>query len=128
MIFKGEHVVAEAATAVVLMQQIRNQTELDWTNEVNKFNINSATSAATAVQMPYDGILTVQTPYNLGVKVNILNKDKTDKCMCMINGQGLASGSGQNIKFCKGDWLYFTNPASSNAHIFFYKKRDYTGR
>lgn len=125
---RGDTLVADKKEAAVMFQYIRNQTLLDMTNEASKFNINGATSAATAIQMPYDGILNIQTPYNIGVYVFVLDKNKQQKYVMRYNGQGHASGDGGNLVFCKGDYLYFINPASASPTLYFYKKRDYTGR
>lgn len=127
-IYKGDKLIADNMEAAVMFQYIRNQNLLDMTNEISQFNIAGATSAATAVQMPYDGILNIQTPWNIGVYVFVLDKNKQQKYVMRYNGQGSGSGDGGNLVFCKDDYLYFVNPASANGTLYFYKKRDYTGR
>ena len=129
-IYKGDKLIADsmaAGTSTVTPQYIRDQNLLDMTNEVSKFKLTEATSADKAVQMPYDGILNVQTNYDSGTAVFVLDKNKQQKYVMKYYGSK-ASDAG-NLVFCKDDYLYFNfHTSPSGMTLYFYKKRDYTGR
>ena len=129
-VYKGDKLIASnmaAGTSTVAPQYIRDQNLLDMTNEADKYKLTEATSADKAVQMPYDGILSLQTNYNSGTAVFVLDKNKQQKYVMRYYGFG--SSDAGNLVFCKDDYLYFnfyTKP--SGMFLYFYKKRDYTGR
>ena len=129
-IYKGDKLIADsmaAGTSTVTSQYIRDQNLLDMTNEASKFKLTEATSADKAVQMPYDGILSLQTNFDSGTAVFVLDKNKQQKYVMKYYGFG--SSDAGNLVFCKDDYLYFnfyTKPPSRT--LYFYKKRDYTGR
>ena len=129
-VYKGDKLIASnmaAGTSTVTPQYIRDQNILDMTNEADKYKLTAATSADTAVQMPYDGILSLQTNFNSGTDVFVLDKNKQQKYVMKYYGSG--SSDAGNLVFCKDDYLYFkfhTRPSA--MWLYFYKKRDYTGR
>ena len=129
-VYKGDKLIASnmaAGTSTVTPQYIRDQNLLDMTNEADKYKLTAATSADKAVQMPYDGILSLQTNFDSGTAVFVLNKNKQQKYVMKYYGAG--SSDAGNLVFCKDDYLYFifhTRP--SGMWLYFYKKRDYTGR
>ena len=129
-IYKGDKLIADsmaAGTSTVTPQYIRDQNLLDMTNEASKFKLTEAISADKAVQMPYDGILSLQTNFDSGTAVFVLDKNKQQKYVMKYYGSG--SSDAGNLVFCKDDYLCFefhTRP--SGMWLYFYKKRDYTGR
>ena len=131
-IYKGDKLIADgmaAGTSTVTPQYIRDQNLLDMTNEASKFKLTEATSADKAVQMPYDGILNIQTNYNSYVTAYVLDKNKQQKYYMNYDGYGKGSSDAGNLVFCKDDYVYFNFYANSpGMTLYFYKKRDYTGR
>ena len=129
-IYKGDKLIADsmaAGTSTVTPQYIRDQNLLDMTNEASKFKLTEATSADKAVQMPYDGILNIQTNFDSGTAVFVLDKNKQQKYIMRYYGFG--SSDAGNLVFCKDDYLYFNFYTELSAMtLYFYKKRDYTGR
>ena len=129
-IYKGDKLIADsmaAGTSTVTPQYIRDQNLLDMTNEASKFKLTEATSADKAVQMPYDGILNLQTNFDSGTAVFVLDKNKQQKYVMRYYGVG--SSDAGNLVFCKDDYLYFNfYNRPSGMTLYFYKKRDYTGR
>ena len=135
-VYKGDKLIASnmaAGTSTVTPQYIRDQNILDMTNEASKFKLTEATSKDTAVQMPYDGILSLQTNYDSRTIVFVLDKNKQQKYVMRydalrdLNNNG--SSDAGNLVFCKDDYLYFTFYTRPSAMtLYFYKKRDYTGR
>ena len=128
-IYKGDKLIADsmaAGTSTVMPQYIRDQNLLDMTNEAQL--IEEATSKDKAVQMPYDGILNIQSRWDSGVTVFVLDKNKQQKYMMRYHAKDGRGNSG-NIVFCKDDYLYFAYTEHiSDIVLYFYKKRDYTGR
>ena len=131
-VYKGDKLIASnmaAGTGTVTPQYIRDQNLLDMTNEASKFNLAAATSADKAVQMPYDGILNIQTNDTSYVTVYVLDKNKQQKYYMSYDGFGVGSSDAGNLVFCKDDYVYFNFYAASPGRwLYFYKKRDYTGR
>ena len=128
-IYKGDKLIADsmaAGTSTVTPQYIRDQNLLDMTNEAQL--IEEATSKAKAVQMPYDGILNIQSRWDSGVTFFVLDKNKQQKYSMNYNGQGKESGDAGNLVFCKDDYVYFETGNKPGMALYFYKKRDYTGR
>ena len=128
-IYKGDKLIADsmaAGTSTVTPQYIRDQNLLDKTNEAQL--IEEATSKDKAVQMPYDGILNIQSRCDSGVTVFVLDKNKQQKYSMNYNGQGKESGDAGNLVFCKDDYVYFKTGNKPGMALYFYKKRDYTGR
>ena len=128
-IYKGDKLIADsmaAGTSTVTPQYIRDQNLLDKTNETQL--IEEARSKDKAVQMPYDGILNIQSRWDSGVTVFVLNKNKQQKYSMNYNGQGKESGDAGNLVFCKDDYVYFKTGNMPEMALYFYKKRDYTGR
>ena len=129
-IYKGDKLIADsmaAGTSTVTPQYIRDQNLLDMTNEASKFKLTEATSTDKAVQMPYDGILSLQTNYDSITAVFVLDKNKQQKYVMKYYGFG--SSDAGNLVFCKDDYLYFAYTEHiANIVLYFYKKRDYTGR
>ena len=130
-IYKGDKLIADsmsAGTSTVTPQYIRDQNLLDMTNEASKFNLTAATSKDKAVQMPYDGILKIQIASDTYDIVFVLDKNKQLKYMMRYHAKDGRGNSG-NIVFCKDDYLYFDYTEHiTDIVLYFYKKRDYTGR
>lgn len=135
-VYKGDKLIASnmaAGTSTVTPQYIRDQNLLDMTDEADKYKLIEARSEDTAVQMPYDGILSLQTNYNSRTIVFVLDKNKQQKYVMRYDAlrdlnNGGSSDAG-NLVFCKDDYLYFTfYTRPSKIWLYFYKKRDYTGR
>lgn len=134
-VYKGDKLIASnmtAGTSTVTPQYIRDQNLLDMTNEADKYKLTEATSPDTAVQMPYDGILHIQTSYDSYITAYVLDKNKQQKYVMkynvFINGS-IGSTDAGNLVFCKGDYLYFNiHNKATTMSLYFYKKRDYTGR
>ena len=130
-IYKGDKLIADsmaAGTSTVTPQYIRDQNLLDMTNEASKFNLTGATSKDKAVQMPYDGILKIQIASDTYDTVFVLDKNKQQKYMVRYHAKDGRGNSG-NIVFCKDDYLYFAYTEHiTDIVLYFYKKRDYTGR
>lgn len=131
-VYKGDKLIASnmaAGTDTVAPQYIRDQNLLDMTNEADKYKLIEANTKDKAVQMPYDGILNIQTNYNSFVDVYVLDKNKQQKYYMNYDGYGSGSSDAGNIVFCKDDYVYFNFYANSPGRwLYFYKKRDYTGR
>ena len=128
-VYKGDKLIADsmaAGTSTVTPQYIRDQNLLDMTNEAQL--IEEATSKDKAVQMPYDGILDIQARWDSGVTVFVLDKNKQQKYSMNYNGQGKESGDAGNLVFCKDDYVYLEFYNKPGIVLYFYKKRDYTGR
>ena len=129
-IYKGDKLIADsmaAGTSTVTPQYIRDQNLLDMTNEASKFKLTEATSKDKAVQMPYDGILKIQIESDTYDSVFVLDKNKQQKYVMKYYGFG--SSDAGNIVFCKDDYLYFAYTEHiADIVLYFYKKRDYTGR
>lgn len=130
-IYKGDKLIADsmaADTSTVTPQYIRDQNLLDMTNEASKFNLTAATSKDRAVQMPYDGILKIRMASDVYDNVFVLDKNKQQKYIMRYHAKNGAGNSG-NIVFCKDDYLYFAYTEHiTDIVLYFYKKRDYTGR
>ena len=130
-VYKGDKLIASnmtAGTSTVTPQYIRDQNILDMTNEASKFNLTAATSASKAVQMPYDGILNIQIDSDTYDDVFVLDKNKQRKYIMRYHARDGRGNSG-NIVFCKDDYLYFAYTEHiTDIVLYFYKKRDYTGR
>lgn len=130
-IYKGDKLIADsmaAGTSTVTPQYIRDQNLLDMTNEASKFNLTAATSADKAVQMPYDGILCIQIASDTYDDVFVLDKNKQLKYIMSYHAKDARDDYG-NIVFCKDDYLYFAYTEHiAGIVLYFYKKRDYTGR
>ena len=130
-VYKGDKLIASnmaAGTSTVTPQYIRDQNLLDMTNEADKYKLTEATSADKAVQMPYDGILNIQSRWDSYVTVFVLDKNKQQKYSMKYNEQGKESGDAGNLVFCKDDYVYFKYYNRPKMTLYFYKKRDYTGR
>lgn len=130
-IYKGDKLIADsmaAGTSTVTPQYIRDQNLLDMTNEDSKFKLTEAKSADKAVQMPYDGVLNIQSRWDSYVTVFVLDKNKQQKYSMNYNGQGKESGDAGNLVFCKDDFVYLKFYNKPGIVLYFYKKRDYTGR
>ena len=130
-VYKGDKLIASsmtAGTSTVTPQYIRDQNILDMTNDVNKFNLDDAYSKDRAVQMPYDGILNMRVRQDFYATVFVLDKNKQQKYSMNYNGQGKESGDAGNLVFCKDDYVYFEWYNKPGITLYFYKKRDYTGR
>ena len=134
-VYKGDKLIASnmaagTGTGTVTPQYIRDQNLLDMTNDVSKFKLDKATSPDTAVQMPYDGILNIWVKLHYWAFVFVLDKNKQQKYSMNYDAQGDGLSNISNIVFCKGDYLYFESgkDINNNSALYFYKKRDYTGR
>lgn len=131
-VYKGDKLIASnmaAGTDTVTPQYIRDQNILDMTDEADKYKLIEARSEDTAVQMPYDGILNIQTNYNSFVTAYVLDKNKQLKYYMNYDGYGKGTSDAGNLVFCKDDYVYFNFYANSpGMRLYFYKKRDYTGR
>ena len=130
-VYKGDKLIASnmaAGTDTVAPQYIRDQNLLDMTNEADKYKLTEATSPDTAVQMPYDGILNIQSRWDSRVIVFVLDKNKQQKYVMKYNVTGKESGDAGNLVFCKDDYVYFDFYYTPGMALYFYKKRDYTGR
>ena len=128
-VYKGDKLIADSmavGTSTVTPQYIRDQNLLDMTNEAQL--IEQATSKDKAVQMPYDGILNIQSRWDAYVIVFVLDKNKQQKYSMNYNGQGKESGDAGNLVFCKDDYVYLKFYYKPGMALYFYKKRDYTGR
>ena len=128
-VYKGDKLIADSmavGTSTVTPQYIRDQNLLDMTNESQL--IEQATSKDKAVQMPYDGILNIQSKWDSAVIVFVLDKNKQQKYSMNYNGQGKESGDAGNLVFCKDDYVYLKFNYRPGMALYFYKKRDYTGR
>lgn len=108
----------------VTKKYVCDQVELSETNDASI--ITPATSAATAVQMPYDGVVSFTTGFNVLGRIFILDANKVQKYYCNLNANEITSGSAQ-LQFNKGDYIY-KNGSANFICLRFYKKRDYTGR
>lgn len=132
-VYKGDKLIASnmaAGTSTVTSQYIRDQNILDMTNEASKFKLDDAYSKDRAVQMPYDGILNMWTKLNYWAAVFVLDKNKQQKYSMNYDAQDVGRSNISNIVFCKGDYLYFESGSdiTHSSALYFYKKRDYTGR
>ena len=126
-IYKGDKLIADsmaAGTSTVTPQYIRDQNLLDMTNETQL--IEEARSKDKAVQMPYDGILNIQIASDTYDDVFVLDKNKQQKYVMKYYGFG--SSDAGNLVFCKDDYVYFKTGNMPGMALYFYKKRDYTGR
>ena len=130
-VYKGDKLIASnmaAGTGTVTSQYIRDQNLLDMTNEASKYKLTAATSKDKAVQMPYDGILKIQIASDTYDTVFVLDKNKQRKYIMSYHAKDGRGNSG-NIVFCKDDYLYFEYTEHiTDIVLYFYKKRDYTGR
>ena len=120
--FRGLTAEPPSTSVSVTKKYVCDQVELDVTNEAQL--IEKATSKNTAVQMPYDGVISFTTVYD--VEIYILDANKQNKCSCTLNAKASTSGAAQ-MQFNKGDYIYKAGYLTS-PYIRFYKKRDYTGR
>ena len=132
-VYKGDKLIASnmaAGTDTVAPQYIRDQNILDMTNEVRKFKLDDAYSKDRAVQMPYDGILNMWVKLNYWAVAFVLDKNKQLKYSMNYDAQDGGLSNISNIVFCKGDYLYFESgkDITRSSALYFYKKRDYTGR
>lgn len=130
-VYKGDKLIASnmtAGTSTVTPQYIRDQNLLDMTNEADKYKLTVANSADKAVQMPYDGILKIQIASDTYDDVFVLDKNKQLKYVMKYHAKN-GRGDYGNIVFCKDDYLYvaYTEHITGTV-LYFYKKRDYTGR
>ena len=130
-VYKGDKLIASnmaAGTSTVTPQYIRDQNILDMTNEADKFKLTAANSASRAVQMPYDGILKIQIASDTYNNVFVLDKNKQRKYLMRYAAKDGRGNSGNTV-FCKDDYLYFAYTEHiTDIVLYFYKKRDYTGR
>ena len=122
--FRGLAVEPPSTDVSVTKKYVCDQVELDVTNEAQL--IEKATSRKTAVQMPYDGVISFSTYYNSTGDMNILDANKNNKYSCTLNLKSNSSGAAQ-MQFNKGDYIFKQFNVIS-PYIRFYKKRDYTGR
>ena len=122
--FRGLTVEPPSADVSVTKKYVCDQVELDVTNESQL--IAEATSKDTAVQMPYDGVISFGADYNAIAEIDILDANKVEKYRCELNSRQYSSGAAQ-MQFNKGDYIYKQNNVIS-PYLRFYKKRDYTGR
>ena len=122
--FRGLTVEPPSTGVSVTKKYVCDQVELDVTNEAQL--IEKATSKDTAVQMPYDGVISFGADYNAAGGINIYDANKVDKYYSYLNIGRITSGAAE-IQFNKGDYIVKTGKVIS-PYIRFYKKRDYTGR
>ena len=122
--FRGLTAEPPSTGISVTKKYVCDQVELDVTNEAQL--IAEATSKNTAVQMPYDGVISFGAAYNALAEMDILDTNKQNKCSCTLNAKASTSGAAQ-MQFNKGDYIYKRGIIIS-PYIRFYKKRDYTGR
>ena len=122
--FRGLTAEPPSTGVSVTKKYVCDQVELDVTNEAQL--IEKATSDNTAVQMPYDGVISFATRYNTIGEIYILDATKKNKYSCTLNLSKNSSGAAQ-MQFNKGDYIYKYGNVIS-PYIRFYKKRDYTGR
>ena len=54
-----------------------------------------ATSKNTAVQMPYDGVISFGAAYNALAEIDILDANKQNKSSCTLNAKSSTSGAAQ---------------------------------
>ena len=130
-VYKGDKLIASnmaAGTSTVAPQYIRDQNLLDMTDEADKYKLIEARSKDKAVQMPYDGILNMRVRQDFYATVFVLDKNKQQKYSMNYNGQGKESGDAGNLVFCKDDYVYLDFYNRPGMTLYFYKKRDYTGR
>lgn len=126
-ICKGDTMVSGIS---ITKPYVCDQFELDNTNEAINIGLNAATSAATAVQMPYDGFINFYTGFNKLRRCYVLDKNKVEKYHITLNANESTSSSAE-VQFSKGDYIYIqgsTNTLITNTLLRFYKKRDYTAR
>ena len=123
--FRGLTAEPPSTGISVTKKYVCDQVELDVTNEAQL--IAEATSKNTAVQMPYDGVISFGANFVAAGNIYILDANKVDKYYrCVLNDAGKTSGAAQ-MQFNKGDYIY-TEQIIISPYIRFYKKRDYTGR
>ena len=122
--FRGLAVEPPSTGVSVTKKYVCDQVELDVTNEAQL--IEKATSKNTAVQMPYDGVISFGASFIAAGEMYILDANKVEKYRCVLNDAGKTSGAAQ-MQFNKGDYIYSLNDVIS-PYIRFYKRRDYTGR
>ena len=122
--FRGLTVEPPSTGASATKKYVCDQVELDVTNEAQL--IAGATTTNTAVQMPYDGVISFGADYNATGGIYILDANKKDKYYSRLNIGGITSGAAE-LQFNKGDYIVKTGTIIS-PYIRFYKKRDYTGR
>ena len=122
--FRGLTTELPSTGVSVTKKYVCDQVELDVTNEAQL--IAEATSPDTAVQMPYDGVISFGANDDATARMYILNANKVEKYRCELNSKRISSGAAQ-MQFNKGDYIYKAGKIIS-PYIRFYKKRDYTGR
>ena len=122
--FRGLTAEPPSTGVSVTKKYVCDQVELDVTNEAQF--IAEATSPDTAVQMPYDGVISFGANDDASAQMYILNANKVKKYRCELNSKRNSSAAAQ-MQFNKGDYIYKTGKVIS-PYIRFYKKRDYTGR
>ena len=122
--FRGLTTEPPSTDISVTKKYVCDQVELDVTNESQL--IAEATSPDTAVQMPYDGVISFGANFVAAGEMYILDANKVEKYRCVLNDAGKTSGAAQ-MQFNKGDYIYKAGKITS-PYIRFYKKRDYTGR
>ena len=122
--FRGLTTEPPSTGVSVTKKYVCDQVELDVTNEAQL--IAEAISPDTAVQMPYDGVISFGVNNDATARMYILNANKTNKYRCELNSKRISSGAAQ-MQFNKGDYIYKGGIIIS-PYLRFYKKRDYTGR
>ena len=122
--FRGLTIEPPSTGVSVIKKYVCDQVELDVTNEAQL--IEKATSKDTAVQMPYDGVISFGADYNAAGGINIYDANKVGKYYSNLNIGRITSGAAE-MQFNKGDYIVKTGIIISPC-IRFYKKRDYTGR
>ena len=122
--FRGLAVEPPSTDVSVTKKYVCDQVELDVTNEAQL--IEKATSKDTAVQMPYDGVISFGADYNADGGINIYDANKVDKYYSNLDIGRITSNAAE-MQFNKGDYIVKTGIITS-PYIRFYKKRDYTGR
>ena len=122
--FRGLAVEPPSTGVSATKKYVCDQVELDVTNEAQL--IAGATSKDTAVQMPYDGVISFGADYNAAGGIYIYDANKVDKYYSNLNIGRITSGAAE-MQFNKGDYIVKTGIIIS-PYIRFYKKRDYTGR
>ena len=122
--FRGLAVEPPSTGVSATKKYVCDQVELDVTNEAQL--IAEATSKNTAVQMPYDGVISFGADYNALAEMYILDANKQNKYYSNLNIGRKTSGAAE-LQFNKGDYIYKYGIIIS-PYIRFYKKRDYTGR
>ena len=122
--FRGLIVEPPSTGVSVTKKYVCDQVELDVTNEAQL--IEKATSKDTAVQMPYDGVISFGADYNAAGGINIYDANKVNKYYSNLNIGRITSGAAE-MQFNKGDYVAKAGIIIS-PYIRFYKKRDYTGR